>query len=363
MHNLILRKKTRQIRLGNKLIGGDAPILVQSMCSSDTRDVETMVREIYALETAGCEAVRVAVPDAEAADKLAIIKSQIHIPLIADIHFDYRLALKAIEQGVDGLRLNPGNIGAKSRVEEVAKACKDKGIPIRIGVNGGSLEKRLLEKYNGEVTPEALVESALDHCQILEDLNFYDIKVSLKANDVPTNIRSYELFSTKRDYPLHLGVTEAGTPWAGTIKSSVGIGYLLANGIGDTVRVSLTTDNTAEEVAVAYEILKSLNLRDKGTKLISCPGCGRLEIDLYKLVNEVETELKDIEAPIKVAVMGCVVNGPGEARDADVGIAGGYGLGLVFKKGQIVKKVKEDELKAALMAEIKQMNEEYKAKK
>lgn len=362
MNNLIQRRKTRQIKLGTKLIGGDAPVLVQSMCSSDTRDVESVVREIYALETAGCEAVRVAVPDAEAAEKLSIIKSNIHIPLIADIHFDYRLALKAIEQGVDGLRLNPGNIGARSRVEEIAKACKEKGIPIRIGVNGGSLEKRLLEKYHGEAPPEALVESAIEHCRILEELDFYDIKVSLKANDVPTNIRAYELFSEQRDYPLHLGVTEAGTPWAGTIKSSVGIGYLLARGLGDTVRVSLTTQNTAEEVNVAFEILKSLNLRDKGTKLISCPGCGRLEIDLYKLVAEVEAELKDITAPIKVAVMGCVVNGPGEARDADVGVAGGYGLGLIFKKGQIVKKVPEIELKEALMTEVRLMEAEYRAK-
>lgn len=349
----IPRKPTKQIKVGNVTLGGDAPVRVQSMCTADTRNVAATIAEIRRLEEAGCEIVRVACPDEEAADALGAIKQQITIPLIADIHFNYRLALTAAAQGVDGLRLNPGNIGSKDRVREVVKACKDSNIPIRIGVNAGSLEDHLIEKY-GYPTPEAMVESALNHIAILEELDFSQIKVSLKASDVPTMIEAYRLFSSKSHYPLHLGVTEAGTAWSGTIYSTVGIGTLLAEGIGDTLRVSLTAD-PVEEVKVGYEILKALNLREYGPRLISCPTCGRLEINLFELAGRVEKELLPLmkDKSFKIAVMGCVVNGPGEARDADIGIAGGKGKGLVFRKGKIVRNVREDELYEALREEVK----------
>ncbi len=349
---MIERKQTRQIHVGNVSVGGGSPISVQSMTKTDTRDVNATVSQILVLESAGCEIIRLAVPDMEAAIALGKIKSQIsdlksQIPMIADIHFDWRLALEAIKQGVDGLRLNPGNIGAKWKVKEVVAAAKEKNIPIRIGVNAGSLEKELLEKY-GHPTPEALVESAEGHIRILEELNFFDIKVSLKASNVMKTVDAYRLFSEKYDYPLHIGISEAGPPFTGMIKSAVGLGMLLSEGIGDTMRVSLTAE-PEEEIRVAYEILKSLGIRRRGPELISCPTCGRCQVDLRPLAQKVEDILKNVSKPISVAVMGCVVNGPGEAREADFGIAGGKGMGLVFKKGEVVKKVKEDELLKALI--------------
>jgi (E)-4-hydroxy-3-methylbut-2-enyl-diphosphate synthase len=349
---MIERKQTRQIHVGNMAVGGGSPISVQSMTKTDTRDVNATVQQILALESAGCEIIRLAVPDMEAALALGKIKSHIsnlksQIPMIADIHFDWRLALEAIKQGVDGLRLNPGNIGAKWKVKEVVAAAKEKNIPIRIGVNAGSLGKELLEKY-GHPTPEALVESAEGHIRILEELNFHDIKVSLKASNVMKTVDAYRLFSEKYDYPLHIGISEAGPPFSGMIKSAVGLGMLLSEGIGDTMRVSLTAE-PEEEIRVAYEILKSLGIRRRGPELISCPTCGRCQVDLRPLAQKVEDILKNVSKPISVAVMGCVVNGPGEAREADFGIAGGKGMGLVFKKGEVVKKVKEEELLKALI--------------
>ncbi|MBI5212706.1 MAG: flavodoxin-dependent (E)-4-hydroxy-3-methylbut-2-enyl-diphosphate synthase [Nitrospirae bacterium] len=349
---MIERKKTRQIHVGNVAVGGGNPISVQSMTKTDTRDVNATVNQIIALESAGCEIIRLAVPDMAAAQALGKIKSQIsnlksQIPMIADIHFDWRLALEAIKQGVDGLRLNPGNIGAEWKVKEVVVAAKEKNIPIRIGVNAGSLEKELLDKY-GHPTPEALVESAEGHIKILENLDFHNIKVSLKASNVMRTVDAYRLFSKKHDYPLHIGISEAGPPFTGMIKSAVGLGMLLSDGIGDTMRVSLTAE-PEEEIRVAYEILKSLGIRRRGPELISCPTCGRCQVDLRPLAQKVEDILKNVSKPISVAVMGCVVNGPGEAREADFGIAGGKGMGLVFKKGEVVKKVKEEELLAALI--------------
>jgi (E)-4-hydroxy-3-methylbut-2-enyl-diphosphate synthase len=348
---MINRKKTRQIYVGNVPVGGGNPIAVQSMTKTDTRDVNATIRQILALESAGCEIIRLAVPDTEAAQAIGKIKSQIsnlksQIPMIADIHFDWRLALEAIKQGVDGLRLNPGNIGAKWKVKEVVAASKEKNIPIRIGVNAGSLGKELLEKY-GHPTPEALVESAERHIRILEELDFYNIKVSLKASNVMKTVDAYRLFSEKYDYPLHIGISEAGPPFSGMIKSAVGLGILLSEGIGDTMRVSLTAE-PEEEIRVAYEILKSLGIRRRGPELISCPTCGRCQVDLRPLAQKVEDILKNVSKPISVAVMGCVVNGPGEAREADFGIAGGKGMGLVFKKGEVVKKVKEEDILKAL---------------
>ena len=334
------RKITRQIRIGSIAIGGGAPISVQSMTNTKTQDAEATVRQIEALASAGCDIVRLAVPDKEAAANIGAIKAQVKVPLVADIHFDYRLALVAIEQGIDALRLNPGNIGGAENVRRVAEAAKARGIPIRIGVNAGSLDKRLLEKYGG-VTAEALVESALEHVRLLEEQDFYDMKISLKAHDVPLTLAAYRLMSERCDYPLHLGVTEAGTVRSGIVKSAVGIGALLAEGIGDTLRVSLTGDPVVE-VHVAQEILKSLGLRDYGPTLISCPTCGRTAIDLPQIADRVEERLAGISRPIHVAVMGCVVNGPGEARSADVGIAGGKGVGLVFRKGEVVRQVKEE---------------------
>ena len=347
---MITRRKTRQIAIGNVKIGGGAPISVQSMTNTKTTDTEATVAQIKALQDAGCDIVRLAVPDMTAAENIANIKAQVNIPLVADIHFDYRLALKAIEQGIDALRINPGNIGDEERVKAVVTAAKAKHIPIRIGVNAGSLDKKLLAKY-GKVTAEALVESAMEHVRILEKLDFHDIKISLKAHDVPLTIEAYRLISQTVDYPLHLGITEAGTVNTGIIKSAVGIGALLAEGIGDTFRISLTGD-PVNEVKVANEILKALGLKEYGPTLISCPTCGRCNIDLPSIAAKVEKRLDGIKKPVKVAVMGCVVNGPGEARDADIGIAGGKGEGLLFRKGEIIGKVPEDKLVDALFAEL-----------
>ncbi len=344
------RNRTRKIHLGSVPIGGGSLVSVQSMTKTDTRDAASTVRQIRRLTKAGCEIIRVAVPDMQAALALGKISHSVSIPLIADIHFDWRLALEAIRQGVDGLRINPGNIGARWKVAEVVAACKDRGIPVRIGVNAGSLGKKLLEKYR-HPTPEALLESAAEHIDILESMNFREIKVSLKASNVPITVEAYRLFSKKFRYPLHIGISEAGPTFTGIIKSSVGLGILLSEGIGDTMRVSLSAD-PAEEVRVAYEILKSLGLRKKGANIISCPTCGRCQIDIRGLAAKVESELKDIETPVTVAVMGCVVNGPGEAREADVGIAGGKGGGILFRKGKVLKTVKEKDLLRELMQEI-----------
>lgn len=343
----ITRKRTKQINIGGVKIGGGAPVVVQSMTNTDTKDVTATVTQIEALQTAGCEVVRVAVLDKTAAKALGEIKKRISIPLIADIHFDHRLALTAIEKGVDGLRINPGNIGGEKKVEELVTEAKAAKVPIRIGVNSGSLEKHLLKKY-GRPTPEALVESAMGHIKILEDLDYTDIKVSIKASDVPTTIDAYNLMSRKCRYPLHIGVTEAGTLFSGTVKSAVGLGVLMYLGIGDTVRVSLTAD-PVEEVRVAWEMLKALKLRERGVNIISCPTCGRTQIGVIDLAVDVERRLAHIRKPLDVAVMGCIVNGPGEACQADVGIAGGKGRGVLFRKGELVKKLKESELADALV--------------
>ncbi len=344
------RKKTRTIHVGGVAVGGASPISVQSMTKTKTLNVKSTVGQICTLEKAGCEIIRIAVPDIDAAKALGKIKTSVTIPIIADIHFDWKLALEAVRQGVDGLRINPGNIGARWKIEEVVSAAGDRGIPIRVGVNAGSLSKKLLAKF-GHPSPEALVESAAEHIEILESMNFRDIKVSLKASNVPTTVDAYRLFSRNFRYPLHIGISEAGPLFTGMVKSSVGLGILLSEGIGDTVRVSLSSD-PAEEVRVAYEILKSLGIRQRGANVISCPTCGRCEIDIRGLAAEVETLLKDVQKPITVAVMGCIVNGPGEAREADVGIAGGKGTGLLFRKGKILRRLKEDELLDALMEEI-----------
>ena len=344
------RRKTREINIGGVKIGGDNPIAIQSMCNTDTRNVKATVDQIKRLEKAGCEIIRVAVPDMEAAECIRDIKKSIDIPLVADIHFDYRLALRCMENGIDKIRINPGNIGSADRVKLVADMAKRNGIPIRIGVNSGSLEKNLVEKYGG-VTPQGLVESALGHIKLLEENDFYDIAVSIKASNVPFSVEVYELLSDTVDYPLHVGITEAGTVWGGTVKSAVGIGAILSRGIGDTIRVSLTGD-PVEEIYAAKEILKSLELRKFGVEFISCPTCGRTSIDLIKIANEVEERVRNIDKNIKVAVMGCAVNGPGEAREADIGIAGGHGEGLIFKKGQILRKVPEDRLVEELLKEI-----------
>lgn len=340
--------------IGNLRIGGDQPILVQSMCSTDTRDVKTTVRQIKELEEVGCEIIRVAVPDMEAVSALGKIKKQIKIPLVADIHFDSRLALEAIKQDVDKLRINPGNIGSRAKTEAVVKEAKKRKIPIRIGINAGSLEKEILKKSGGLVTPEGMVESAARHIKILENLDFDQIVVSLKASDVAKTIEAYRLFSRKFDYPVHFGITEAGTVWSGSIKSAVGLGALLAEGIGDTLRVSLT-GSVIEEVRVGFEILKSLGLRQHGAVLVSCPTCGRTEIDLVSLSNRVEQELVAIKKPVKVAVMGCVVNGPGEAKEADVGVAGGKGCGAIFVRGKVIKTVPEKEIFSSLISVIRQI--------
>ncbi len=344
------RKLTRQIHIGPIAIGGGAPVSVQSMTNTKTSDTEATVAQIRSLVAAGCDIVRLAVPDMEAAKNLGNIIREVSVPLVADIHFDYKLAIESIHQGVAALRLNPGNIGGEEKVRAVVREAKAHSIPIRIGVNAGSLDKKLLEKY-GKVTAEALVESAMQHVRILEALDFHDMKISLKAHDVPMTLAAYRLMSETVDYPLHLGITEAGTANTGVIKSAVGIGALLAEGIGDTIRISLTGDPTVE-VRVANEILKSLGMREYGPTLVSCPTCGRTSIDLPAIAAQVEKRLEGIREPIEVAVMGCVVNGPGEARTADVGIAGGKGEGLVFRKGEIVRKVPENELVEELFKEI-----------
>lgn len=348
--SIINRRKTREVQIGNVKIGGDNPVAIQSMCNTKTADIEATIAQIKELEAVGCEIIRVAVPDIAAAEAISKIKEQINIPLVADIHFDYRLALKAIESGVDKLRINPGNIGSEDRIKAVVDAAKAKSIPIRIGVNSGSLEKDILQKY-GAVTPQGLVDSALRHVKILEKYDFHDIVISIKASNVPFTIEAYTLLSQAVDYPLHLGITESGTEWTGSIKSAVGIGSILSMGIGDTIRVSLT-GNCTQEVITAKEILKSLELRKFGINFVSCPTCGRTQIDLIGLANKVEKKCKNIDKDIKVAVMGCAVNGPGEAREADIGVAGGNGYGLIFKKGEILRKLPENELLDALMEEI-----------
>lgn len=347
------RRKTRQLNVGSVLIGGNAPISVQSMTNTHTDDVQSTLAQIKKLANAGCDIIRCAVPDMAAATALKTICDESPIPVIADIHFDYKLALASIESGVHGLRLNPGNIGGEDKVRAVVDAAKKRNIPIRIGVNAGSLPKDLLEKY-GHPTAEALVEAAWRHIHILEDMDYRNIKVSLKAHDVPLTIAAYRLLAQQCDYPLHVGVTEAGTINSGIIKSAVGIGTLLAEGIGDTVRVSLTGD-PVNEVKTAYNVLKSLGLREYGPTLISCPTCGRTRINLEKLALEVEKRLSEISEPITVAVMGCVVNGPGEAREADVGIAGGIAEGLIFRKGEILRKVPEEKLIDELFVEIEKI--------
>ncbi|CAM4126952.1 flavodoxin-dependent (E)-4-hydroxy-3-methylbut-2-enyl-diphosphate synthase [Paenibacillus alkaliterrae] len=347
---MYLRQDTVAVKVGDLTIGGSNEVVIQSMCTTKTADVEATVAEILRLEEAGCQIVRVTVNNKEAAEAIKEIKKRIHIPLVADIHFDYRLALMAIENGVDKVRINPGNIGRRERIEAVVKACKDKGIPIRIGVNAGSLENHLLEKY-GYPTPEAMVESALFHIGILEELDFHDIIVSLKASDVPMAIAAYSMAAEQIKYPLHLGITEAGTLHTGTIKSSAGIGALLALGIGNTVRISLSAD-PVEEVKVARELLKTFGLITNAATLVSCPTCGRLDIDLFSIANEVEDYIAKIKVPIKVSVLGCAVNGPGEAREADIGIAGARGEGMLFRYGEMIRKVPEAELLNELKKEI-----------
>ena len=350
MADPIQRRKTRRIKLGDVAIGGHAPIAVQSMTNTFTQDVQATVAQIRQLEKAGCEVVRVAVPDAAAAAAVSRIKERITIPLIADIHFDYRLALAAAEAGADGLRLNPGNIGSRRKVQAVVECAGSRGIPIRVGVNAGSLEKELLARYNG-ATPAAMVESALRHVGLLASFGFSAVKVSIKASDVQRTLSAYRLFAARSDIPLHVGVTEAGGLFTGIVKSSLGIGMLLAEGIGDTIRVSLTRD-PVEEVRVGYEILKALGIRQHGPEIISCPTCGRTRINLFEIAEQVEKALMTRTAPIKIAIMGCVVNGPGEAREADVGIAGGEGVGILFKKGRVVKKVPQERLVEVLLEEV-----------
>ena len=341
---------TKQIQVGSVAVGAGAPVAIQSMCNTYTADVAATVAQILALEQAGCEIIRVAVPDMEAAAAIGAIKQQIHIPLVADIHFDYKLALRCADEGIDKIRINPGNIGSHDRVRAVADACRQRGIPIRIGVNGGSLEKELLRKYGG-VTAEALVESAMGHVRLLNDCNFDDICISVKCSRVPVNMAAYQMLHEQTDYPLHLGVTEAGTPKMGELKSAIGIGGLLCLGIGDTLRVSLTAD-PVEEIYAAKRILAAAGIRQTGPNLISCPTCGRTKYDMIPIAEEVERRLQSCTKPITVAVMGCVVNGPGEAAAADVGIAGGLGEGLVFAKGKTLYKVPQEKLVDALMEEI-----------
>lgn len=350
---MISRKKTHEISVGPVKIGGDAPISVQSMTKTDTRDIRRTVQQIRRLEVAGCEIVRVAVVDEEAARAIAEIRKKIHIPLIADIHFHHHLALRALESGADGLRINPGNIGGRDRLERILLEAKSRSVPIRIGVNAGSLEKDLVKKFVG-ATPEAMVSSALRTIDWMEGLGFRRVKVSLKASDVLRTVEAYRLFSEKADYPLHLGVTEAGRGVGAVVKSSIGIGVLLSEGIGDTLRVSLTGD-PVEEVRVGFEILRALKIRQRGVEIISCPTCGRCEIDLSRLVKKVEKSVEGISSPLTVAIMGCVVNGPGEAKEAAVGIAGGKGAGVLFRHGQVVRKVKESDFFPVLLKEIQEM--------
>jgi len=348
----IKRRKTRQINVGKVKIGGSAPIAVQSMTNTSTQDITATVSQIRRLQEAGCEIVRVAVPDQEAAAAVAAIKAQIDIPLIADIHFNYRLAIAAAKSGADGLRLNPGNIGGRQKVKAVVECAKDFDIPIRIGVNSGSLEKDIIKKYNG-VTPAGMVESGLRHVDMLKSLDFHKIKISLKASDVHRTIEAYRMLSAKTDLPLHVGVTEAGTLYTGIVKSALGIGMLLAEGIGDTIRVSLTRD-PVEEVRVGFEILRALGIRQRGPEIIACPTCGRCNINLFDIVERVEKALMTTTEPLKIAIMGCVVNGPGEAKEVDIGIAGGDGSGVLFRKGKVVKKFAQDKLVDVLLQEVRE---------
>ncbi|MFO8089068.1 MAG: flavodoxin-dependent (E)-4-hydroxy-3-methylbut-2-enyl-diphosphate synthase [Desulfatiglandaceae bacterium] len=347
------QKETKMIHIGSVPVGGGAPVTVQSMTNTDTRDVNATLAQIERLEEAGCEIIRLAVPDDSAASALSEICSRVKIPVIADIHFDYRLAVASVKAGAGGLRINPGNIGGKKAVGEVVAAARDTGAPIRIGVNSGSIQKEILLKYS-HPTPEAMVESAVEYIHMLEDFDFDLIKVSLKSSHVMNTIKAYELLSSQVDYPLHLGVTEAGTLVAGTVKSALGIGMLLAEGIGDTFRVSLTGDPVLE-VRVGYELLRALDLRHRGPEIISCPTCGRTEIDLFQLVEKVEKAVCHLPIALKIAIMGCVVNGPGEAREADIGVAGGRGTGILFKKGKVTRKIPEEELADALIREVMEM--------
>ncbi|NMB27449.1 MAG: flavodoxin-dependent (E)-4-hydroxy-3-methylbut-2-enyl-diphosphate synthase [Tissierellia bacterium] len=347
------RKKTKKIMVGSVPVGGNTPITVQSMTNTITKDIASTVKQIQRLEKVGCHIIRAAITDLDDAEAIEKIKENITIPFIADIQYDYKLAIAAVEKGADCLRINPGNIGSETKVREVVNICKERQVPIRIGVNSGSIKKEYLEKYKG-VNENSMVYSALEHIRLLEDMNYEDIKISLKASSVPLTIKTYEKMSQMVDYPLHLGITEAGPIWRGTIKSAVGIGTLLSMGIGDTIRISLTGD-PVEEVRVGREILKSLNLLEEGIEIISCPTCGRTKIQLIELVEEAEKRLKDIKKPLKVAIMGCPVNGPGEAREADIGIAGGQGEGLIFKKGKVIKKVKEEALIDQLIKEIENL--------
>ncbi|OQW98517.1 MAG: 4-hydroxy-3-methylbut-2-en-1-yl diphosphate synthase [Desulfobacteraceae bacterium A6] len=356
----IKRKKTRQISVGEVKVGGMAPIAVQSMTNTFTCDIEATVAQIRRLEEAGCEIVRVAVPDMESARAISSIKKQISIPLIADIHFDYRLAIASANAGADGLRLNPGNIGGKVKVKKVVDCAKEHKVPVRIGVNAGSLEKDLLKKYGG-ATPKAMVESAMRNIDILRSLDFHEIKVSIKASDVFRTVEAYRLISRKTDLPLHVGVTEAGALFPGIVKSALGIGMLLAEGIGDTIRVSLTRD-PVEEVRAGYEILKALEIRKRGPEIISCPTCGRCNINLFEIVERVEKALLSNPAHVKLAIMGCVVNGPGEAKEADIGVAGGDGTGILFKKGKVMKKFPQEMLVEVLLDEVAKITENISKK-
>jgi (E)-4-hydroxy-3-methylbut-2-enyl-diphosphate synthase len=351
------RRKTRQIKIGKVAIGGGAPISVQSMTKTDTRDIKATVSQIKRLEEAGCEIVRLAVPDKEAVEALRKIKKQVSLPLVVDIHFDHRLAIGAIEKGVDGLRLNPGNIGSKEKVREVVYAAKDRSVPIRIGVNSGSLEKVLLRKY-GNATPEAMVESALKHVRILEDLDFRLIKISLKASDIMRTVNAYKLMAKKVDYPFHVGITEAGTLVPGTVKSSAGLALLLSQGLADTIRVSLTAP-PEEEVRVGFLILSSLGLRSRGPNLISCPTCGRCEVDLLDIVEKLEKDLSGLRSGISVALMGCMVNGPGEAREADIGLAFAPNGAVIFKKGDVFRRLKGKSIISEFIKEVKKFDREY----
>lgn len=351
---MINRRKTRQIMCGNVPIGGDAPISIQSMTNTFTKDIDKTVNQILELEDAGCEIIRVAVTDVEDAKAIKKIKKQIHIPIVADIHFDYKLALESIENGIDKLRINPGNIGSAQNVKEVVEKAKPRNIPIRIGINSGSVHKEILKKYNGHVTAEGMVESALEHVKILEDLNYPNLLVSLKGSDVQMTIDAYRIMATKNDYPLHLGITHAGTLFTGAIRSAIGIGALLADGIGDTVRISLT-DDPREEINVAKEILSGINKRKFGINYITCPTCGRTKIDLIELTKKIQKGLEGINKDITVAIMGCAVNGPGEAKEADIGIAGGNKEALLFKKGEIVRKIPERDIISVLIEEIEKL--------